>query len=138
MIEPMNVCTNPRLLPTLTKLAVDSAARVVAQGLAKVCRCQWVGSFQVAFRGATLIPYSAILSWRMSFFSTTRFALHWMANKAPLKHFERIATYRCRYFELMTACFLGQMVKSVCILYWYIDVFFCRVLAAETWNMITQ
>jgi len=61
-----------------------------------------------------------------------------MANKAPLKHFERIATYRCRYFELMTACFLGQMVKSVCILYWYIDDFFCRVLAAETWNMITQ
>jgi len=59
-----------------------------------------------------LFPIRQFLSWRMYFFSTTRFALHWMANKAPLKHFERIATYRCRYFELMTACFLGQMVKA--------------------------
>ena len=49
--------------PTLIKPAIDSAACVVAQ--AKVCRCQWFGSLQVVSRGATLIPYSAILSWRI-------------------------------------------------------------------------
>ena len=89
-----NVCTNPRLLRLLLILP-----RVwMRKESAKVCRCQWVGSFQVASRGATLIPYSAILSWRiLSFFSSTRSALHWMATKAPLKHFDCIATYRCRF-----------------------------------------
>jgi len=47
-----------------------------------------------------------------------------MATKAPLKHFDCIATYHCRYFVLMTACFLDQIVKSVCVFYWYIDAFF--------------
>jgi len=56
-----------------TKLAIDSGALVVARGSAKVRRCQWIGSFQVASRGATLIRYSAFLSWRiLSFFSTAR------------------------------------------------------------------
>jgi len=61
-----------------------------------------------------------------------------MANKAPLKHFDCIATYHCRYFVLMTARFLGQVVKSVCVFHFHIDAFVCRVLAAEIWNMIPQ